>query len=62
MLAESAPDHSHRHEDHVGHKVLAVNNTNVIEGDNGISFFPPTGNVLAVCDVLLKFHQGTLTT
>lgn len=59
VLAEHSSEHSHRHEDHVGHKVLAVNNTNVIEGDNGISFFPPTGNVLAVCDVLLKFHQGT---
>lgn len=54
-LAES----SHRHEDHVGHKVLAVNNSNVIQGDNGTSFFPPQGTTIAVCDVLLKFHQGT---
>ena len=52
-------EHSHRHEDHVGHKVLSVNNVNVIQGDNGTSFFPPSGTAIAVCDVLLKFHQGT---
>jgi hypothetical protein len=50
---------SHRHEDHVGHKVLAVNNSNVIQGDNGTSFFPPSGPTIATCDILLKFHQGT---
>lgn len=59
VLRESSPEHSHRHEDHVGHKVLAVNNVNVIEGDDGTSFFPPDGTTTAVCDVLLKFHQGT---
>lgn len=58
MLAHM-PENSHRHEDHVGHKVLSVNNVNVIQGDNGTSFFPPQGNTIAVCDVLLKFHQGT---
>ncbi|GID91221.1 hypothetical protein Adi01nite_06330 [Amorphoplanes digitatis] len=59
MLMDSQPIASHRHEDHVGHKVLAVNNSNVIQGDNGTSFFPPSGPTLATCDILLKFHQGT---
>lgn len=59
VMLDNMPEHRHRHEDHVGHKVLSVNNVNVIQGDNGISFFPPSGTVIAVCDVLLKFHQGT---
>lgn len=59
VMLDNMPDHSHRHEDHVGHKVLVVNNSNVIQGDNGTSFFPPQGPTIAVCDVLLKFHQGT---
>ncbi|ROT32657.1 cellulose-binding domain-containing protein [Micromonospora sp. HM5-17] len=59
VMLENMPEASHRHEDHVGHKVLAVNNSNVIQGDNGTSFFPPQGPVIATCDVLLKFHQGT---
>jgi hypothetical protein len=59
VLMGATPEHSHRHEDHVGHKVLAVNNVNVIQGDDGTSFYPPSGNTIAVCDVLLKFHQGT---
>jgi hypothetical protein len=54
----SLPTDRQRHEDHVGHKVLSVNNVNVIQGDNG-SFFPPQGTTVATCDVLLKFHQGT---
>jgi hypothetical protein len=58
VLAQSDPA-MQRHEDHVGHKVLAVNNSNVIQGDNGTSFFPPSGNIVATCDILLKFHQGT---
>lgn len=59
VMMENMPEHSHRHEDHVGHKVLSVNNVNVIQGDNGTSFFPPQGATIATCDVLLKFHQGT---
>ncbi|GAA3750409.1 hypothetical protein GCM10022225_38340 [Plantactinospora mayteni] len=59
VMMDSMPEHSHRHEDHVGHKVLSVNNVNVIQGDNGSSFFPPQGTTIATCDVLLKFHQGT---
>ncbi|MFC6019233.1 cellulose binding domain-containing protein [Plantactinospora solaniradicis] len=59
VMMSSMPESSHRHEDHVGHKVLTVNNVNVIQGDNGTSFFPPQGTTIAVCDVLLKFHQGT---
>nr|MDT0657725.1 cellulose-binding domain-containing protein [Micromonospora sp. DSM 115978] len=59
VMATSMAESSQRHEDHVGHKVLSVNNVNVIQGDNGTSFFPPQGTVIAVCDVLLKFHQGT---
>ncbi|WP_422769652.1 cellulose-binding domain-containing protein [Plantactinospora sp. WMMC1484] len=59
VMQDSMPESSHRHEDHVGHKVLSVNNTNVIQGDNGSSFFPPQGTTIAVCDTLLKFHQGT---
>lgn len=59
VMMETRPESEQRHEDHVGHKVLAVNNVNVIQGDNGTSFFPPSGNTIAVCDVLLKFHQGT---
>jgi len=59
VLMESTPEGSHRHEDHVGHKVISANNVNVIQGDNGTSFFPPQGATIAVCDVLLKFHQGT---
>ncbi|GGP57578.1 hypothetical protein [Saccharothrix coeruleofusca] len=59
VMMTSKPGGVHRHEDHVGHKVLAVNNSNVIQGDNGFSFFPPNGPTIAVCDVLLKFHQGT---
>ncbi|MFY1670573.1 cellulose-binding domain-containing protein [Plantactinospora sp. WMMB334] len=59
VMLDSMPENSHRHEDHVGHKVLSVNNTNVIQGDNGSSFFPPQGTTIAVCDTLLKFHQGT---
>ncbi|WP_255950296.1 hypothetical protein [Streptomyces odontomachi] len=58
-LMESSPESSHRHEDHVGHKVLAVNNVNVIQGDDGTSFYPPNGTTIATCDVLLKIHQGT---
>ncbi|WP_369931158.1 cellulose-binding domain-containing protein [Plantactinospora sp. BC1] len=59
VMLDSMPEHSHRHEDHVGHKVLTVNNVNVIQGDNGTSFFPPQGTTIATCDTLLKFHQGT---
>jgi Cellulose binding domain len=59
VMLDSMAESSHRHEDHVGHKVLAVNNSNVIQGDNGTSFFPPQGPTVAVCDILLKFHQGT---
>lgn len=59
VMMDSMPEHSHRHEDHVGHKVLSVNNVNVIQGDNGTSFFPPQGTTIATCDILLKFHQGT---
>ncbi|MGI5213767.1 hypothetical protein [Plantactinospora sp. CA-290183] len=59
VMLDNMAEHSHRHEDHVGHKVLTVNNVNVIQGDNGTSFFPPQGTTIAVCDVLLKFHQGT---
>jgi hypothetical protein len=59
VMMDSMPEHSHRHEDHVGHKVLSVNNVSVIQGDNGSSFFPPQGATIATCDVLLKFHQGT---
>ncbi|WP_412102992.1 cellulose binding domain-containing protein [Plantactinospora sp. KLBMP9567] len=59
VMLDNMPENSHRHEDHVGHKVLSVNNTNVIQGDNGTSFFPPQGTTIAVCDTLLKFHQGT---
>ena len=62
----SDPAHSEpamqRHEDHVGHKVLAVNASDVIQGDNGTSFFKPSGTVLATCDLLWKFHQGTHST
>ncbi|MEV4629284.1 cellulose-binding domain-containing protein [Micromonospora sp. NPDC049523] len=59
VMMDAMPEHSHRHEDHVGHKVLSVNNVNVIQGDNGSSFLPPQGPTIATCDVLLKFHQGT---
>ncbi|WBB89891.1 cellulose-binding domain-containing protein [Verrucosispora sp. WMMC514] len=59
VMLDHMPEHSHRHEDHVGHKVLTVNNVNVIQGDNGSSFFPPQGTTIATCDTLLKFHQGT---
>jgi hypothetical protein len=59
VMRESLPESSQRHEDHVGHKVLAVNDANVIEGDNGLSFFPPEGATVAVCDILQKIHQGT---
>ena len=59
VLMDSQPLASHRHEDHVGHKVLAVNNSAVIQGDDGTSFFPPSGATIATCDILLKFHQGT---
>ena len=59
VMTGANPGGAHRHEDHVGHKVLAVNNSNVIQGDNGTSFFPPQGNTIATCDILLKFHQGT---
>jgi hypothetical protein len=59
VMVDHLAESSHRHEDHVGHKVLAVNNSNVIQGDNGSSFFPPQGATIAVCDILLKFHQGT---
>lgn len=58
VQADSLAEHSHRHEDHVGHKIL-VQNTNVIQGDDGSSFFPPQGTTLANCDILLKIHQGT---
>ncbi|THV30687.1 cellulose-binding domain-containing protein [Glycomyces paridis] len=58
VQVDSLPEHSHRHEDHVGHKIL-VENVDVIQGDNGTSFFPPQGAVLAGCDILLKIHQGT---
>jgi hypothetical protein len=58
VMVANMPESSHRHEDHVGHKVLAVNNSNVIQGDNG-GFFPPSGTVLATCDILQKIHQGT---
>ncbi|WP_143671215.1 hypothetical protein [Streptomyces sp. Ru87] len=60
VMSQTGHEGGHRHEDHVGHKVLSVNNVQVREGDNGTSVFPPTtGNVIATCDVLLKFHQGT---
>jgi len=59
VMLDNLAESSHRHEDHVGHKVLAVNNSNVIQGDNGSSLFPPQGTTIAVCDLLLKFHQGT---
>jgi hypothetical protein len=59
VMLDNLAEHSHRHEDHVGHKVLVVNNSNVIQGDNGTSFLPPPGPTIATCDVLLKFHQGT---
>ncbi|MEO3821815.1 cellulose-binding domain-containing protein [Plantactinospora sp. B24E8] len=59
VMLDNMAEHSHRHEDHVGHKVLTVNNVNVIQGDNGTSFFPPQGTTIATCDTLLKFHQGT---
>ncbi|MFT7836806.1 cellulose-binding domain-containing protein [Saccharothrix sp. BKS2] len=62
VMMSANPGGVHRHEDHVGHKVLAVNNSNVVQGDNGTSFFPPQGSTIAVCDVLLKFHQGTHST
>jgi hypothetical protein len=58
VMLTSMPESSHRHEDHVGHKILTVNNSNVIQGDNG-SFLPPSGTVLATCDILQKIHQGT---
>ncbi|WP_169732008.1 cellulose-binding domain-containing protein [Glycomyces arizonensis] len=58
VQADSLPDMSQRHEDHVGHKVL-VQNVDVIQGDDGSAFFPPQGTVLANCDILLKIHQGT---
>lgn len=58
VMSTTFAESSQRHEDHVGHKVLAVNNVNVIQGDQG-SFFPPSGTTVAVCDVLQKFHQGT---
>ncbi|GAB3652849.1 hypothetical protein GCM10028833_25470 [Glycomyces tarimensis] len=58
VQADSLPEGSQRHEDHVGHKVLAES-VDVIEGDDGSAFFPPQGNVLANCDILLKIHQGT---
>lgn len=59
VMMAADPGGAHRHEDHVGHKVLAVNNSTVKQGDDGTSFFPPSGTTIAVCDVLLKFHQGT---
>lgn len=58
VQADSLPEPSHRHEDHVGHKIL-VENVDVIEGDDGTAFFPPQGETLANCDILLKIHQGT---
>ena len=58
VQVDSLPEHSHRHEDHVGHKVL-VESVDVIQGDNAGNFFPPQGTVLADCDILLKIHQGT---
>ncbi|WP_240644176.1 cellulose-binding domain-containing protein [Antribacter gilvus] len=57
-LMESTSSGSHRHEDHVGHKVVAVSNLAVVQGDNG-NFTAPGGTTIATCDVLLKFHQGT---
>ncbi|MBY8852618.1 hypothetical protein K7G98_32070, partial [Saccharothrix sp. MB29] len=62
VMMAANPGGAHRHEDHVGHKVLSVDNSNVIQGDNGTSFFPPQGATIAVCDILLKFHQGTHST
>lgn len=58
VQVDSLPEHSHRHEDHVGHKIL-VENVDVIQGDNAGNFFPPQGPTLANCDILLKIHQGT---
>src|SRR5690606_27953480 len=59
VMLETKPEAGQRHEDHVGHKVIAADNINVIQGDDGTSFFPPQGTVIAQCSVLLKFHQGT---
>ncbi|WP_309133949.1 cellulose binding domain-containing protein [Cellulomonas sp.] len=58
VLAQTATS-SHRHEDHVGHKVFAADDVAVIEGDTGIAVDAPSGATVGTCDVLMKFHQGT---
>jgi len=59
VLAASGEAATHRHEDHVGHKVFAADAIAVIAGDTGTAVDAPAGNTIATCDVLLKFHQGT---
>lgn len=59
VLAHSTEAGGHRHEDHVGHKVFAADDVEVIQGDTGTAVDAPAGTTIATCDVLLKFHQGT---
>lgn len=59
-LMESATSaSSHRHEDHVGHKIVAMTNVKAIQGDDGSALFAPSGSTVATCDLMIKFHQGT---
>lgn len=59
VMAVSLPEGSHRHEDHVGHKIVAGTGIAAIQGDDGSSLFPPQGGTVATCDLMIKYHQGT---
>lgn len=49
----------HRHEDHVGHKVVVLNDIRLINADRGQGYVRDAAGEPIVCDYLMKLHQGS---
>ena len=56
---QAGVDIAHRHEDHVGHKVVVLNDVTLINADHSQGYvLDPSGDPVE-CDYLMKMHQGS---
>lgn len=49
----------HRHEDHVGHKIVVFNDIKLINADRTKGYVLDAAGEPIVCDYLMKLHQGS---
>lgn len=56
---QAGVDVAHRHEDHVGHKVVVLNDVTLINTDRSQGYVLDQAGAPVVCDYLMKLHQGS---